>query len=120
MADKPNVSPFSRPPAPPKVFARPAVSASRPTMVSRPAGAVEAAENLPLGFMAGLVAAAIGAGQPDAGLVQADARALLLRRDPRGVSVLDRSRPLSRFPDVADKCFARWRLIRDLTALATR
>jgi hypothetical protein len=71
MAEEPIVSPFSRPPAP-KTFARPAParasalsrtsSAPRTIPAPRPAGPVEVAENLPLGFMAGLVAAAVGAG----------------------------------------------------------
>jgi len=59
MAEQPTVSPFSRPPAPPKVFSRPA---TRTVVASKPARPVEATENLPLGFMAGLAAAAIGAG----------------------------------------------------------
>ena len=61
MAEQPSVSPFSRPPAPPKVFSRPA-PAARTVIAPRPARPVEVAENLPLGFMAGLVAAGIGAG----------------------------------------------------------
>jgi hypothetical protein len=76
MADEPVVSPFSRPPAPPKTFSRqpappktftrpvtpnPTVT-SQPITVPKPAGPIEVAENLPLGFMAGLVAAVIGAG----------------------------------------------------------
>jgi hypothetical protein len=61
MAEQPTVSPFSRPPAPPKVFSRPSPTA-RTAVALRPARPVEAAENLPLGFMAGLAAAAIGAG----------------------------------------------------------
>jgi hypothetical protein len=59
MAEQPTVSPFSRPPTPPKVFSRPA---ARTLVASKPARPVAAAENLPLGFMAGLVAAAVGAG----------------------------------------------------------
>jgi hypothetical protein len=61
MAEQPTVSPFSRPPAPPKVFSRPA-PAARTVVARKPAAPVGAAENLPLGFMAGLVAAAVGAG----------------------------------------------------------
>jgi len=59
MAEQPTVSPFSRPPTPPKVFSRPAV---RTLVAPKPARPIAAAENLPLGFMAGLVAAAVGAG----------------------------------------------------------
>ena len=58
MAEQPTVSPFSRPPAPPKAFRRPAPIAR--TGANR-ARSVEP-ENLPLGFMAGLAAAAVGAG----------------------------------------------------------
>src|SRR5215813_3039562 len=61
MAEQPTVSPFSRPPAPPKVFSRPA-PAARNVVSRRTAAPLGAAENLPLGFMAGLVAAGIGAG----------------------------------------------------------
>jgi hypothetical protein len=60
MAEQPTVSPFSRPPAPPKVFARPAPIARTGAAANR-ASSVEP-ENLPLGFMAGLAAAAVGAG----------------------------------------------------------
>jgi hypothetical protein len=72
MADEPLVSPFSRPPAPPKVFTRPVTPSAiptpspiptpRPITAPKPAGPVEVGENLPMGFMAGLVAAAVGAG----------------------------------------------------------
>ena len=64
MADEPIASPFARPPAPPKVFARPAASAiatPRAVTAPKPAGPVEVRENLPVGFMAGLAAAGIGA-----------------------------------------------------------
>jgi len=61
MAEQPPISPFSRPPAPPKVFSR-AAPATRTVVARKPAGRVEVAENLPLGFMAGLLAAAVGAG----------------------------------------------------------
>src|SRR5262245_66169208 len=61
MAEQPTVTPFNRPPAPPKVFSRPA-PAVRTVVARKPAGPVEVAENLPLGFMAGLLAAAVGAG----------------------------------------------------------
>src|SRR5882672_10328355 len=69
---QPAVSPFSRPPAPSRTFTRPAPSrtaAAAPTrMIPAPAAApkparpVEVTENLPMGFMAGLIAAAVGAG----------------------------------------------------------
>src|SRR2546422_8431344 len=66
MADEPLVSPFSRPPAPPKTFTRPItpspIATPQPITAPKPAGPVEVVENLPMGFMAGLVAAAIGAG----------------------------------------------------------
>ena len=66
MADEPLVSPFSRPPAPPKTFTRPVTSSPiatpQPITAPKPAGPVEIVENLPMGFMAGLVAAAVGAG----------------------------------------------------------
>ena len=72
MADEPLVSPFSRPPAPPKVFTQPVtprpvptpgpIPTPRPITAPTPAGPVEVNENLPMGFMAGLVAAAVGAG----------------------------------------------------------
>jgi len=66
MADEPLVSPFSRPPAPPKTFTRPVTSSPiatpQPITAPKPAGPIEVVENLPMGFMAGLVAAAIGAG----------------------------------------------------------
>src|SRR5438046_4554102 len=66
MADEPLVSPFSRPPAPPKTFTRPVTSSPiatpPPITAPKPAGPVEIVENLPMGFMAGLVAAAVGAG----------------------------------------------------------
>jgi hypothetical protein len=61
MAEPPTVSPFRRPPAPPRAFSRPAL-APRTVAARKPVGAVDVAENLPLGFMAGLVAAAVGAG----------------------------------------------------------
>src|SRR5262249_53269232 len=61
MAEPPTVSPFSRPPAPWKTFSRPA-PAVRTVAAGTRAGSVEGAENLPLGFMAGLVAAVSGAG----------------------------------------------------------
>ena len=61
MAEQPTVSPFSRPPAPWKAVSRPA-PAMRTVAARKRAGSVEGAENLPLGFMAGLVAAAFGAG----------------------------------------------------------
>ena len=61
MAEETTVSPFSRPPAPPKVFSRP-TPAVRTVVARKPAGPMVAAENLPLGFMAGLIAAGIGAG----------------------------------------------------------
>jgi hypothetical protein len=60
MAEQPTVSPFSRPPAPPKVFSRP-TAAARTVAAANRAVSVEP-ENLPLGFMAGLAAAAVGAG----------------------------------------------------------
>jgi hypothetical protein len=60
MGEEPTVSPFSRPPAPPKVFSRPAATARTVAAANR-AGSAEP-ENLPLGFMAGLAAAAVGAG----------------------------------------------------------
>jgi hypothetical protein len=66
MSEQPIVSPFSRPPAPPRTFTRPApprpIAAPRPIVAPKPAGPVEMVENLPMGFMAGLVAAALGAG----------------------------------------------------------
>ena len=66
MADEPLVSPFSRPPAPPKTFTRPAtpspIATPQPITAPKPAGPIEVVENLPMGFMAGLVAAVIGAG----------------------------------------------------------
>ena len=66
MADEPLVSPFSRPPAPPKTFTRPVTSSPiatpQPITAPKPAGPIEVVENLPMGFMAGLVAAVIGAG----------------------------------------------------------
>ena len=66
MADEPLVSPFSRPPAPPKTFTRPAtpspIATPPPITAPKPAGPVEIVENLPMGFMAGLVPAAVGAG----------------------------------------------------------
>src|SRR6266446_4098932 len=66
MAEEPIASPFSRPPAAPKMFTRPVpprtVSPPRPITTPKPAGSVEVGENLPVGFMAGLVAAAVGAG----------------------------------------------------------
>jgi hypothetical protein len=61
MAETPTVSPFSRPPTPPRTFTRPA-SAPRTVTASKRLGSVEVGENLPLGFMAGLAAAAVGAG----------------------------------------------------------
>jgi hypothetical protein len=61
MAEQPTVSPFSRPPVSPKVCSRPAPTA-RTVLARKPAGPVAAAENLPLGFMAGLLAAGVGAG----------------------------------------------------------
>src|SRR5262249_40243730 len=61
MAEPSTVSPFSRPPAPWKTFSRPA-PAVRTVAAGTRAGSVEGAENLPLGFMAGLVAAFSGAG----------------------------------------------------------
>jgi len=69
-ADERLISPFSRPPAPPKVFTRPAtpvptaspIATPRPIAAPKPAGPVEVGENLAMGFMAGLVAAAVGAG----------------------------------------------------------
>jgi hypothetical protein len=62
MAKEPVTSPFSRPPAPPKTFARPVFTTSSRTITApKPAGPVEVGENLPLGFMAGLAAAAVGA-----------------------------------------------------------
>jgi hypothetical protein len=64
MPDEPIASHFSRP-APPRTFARPtsatASSAPRTITAPKPVGAIEVAENLPMGFMAGLVAAAVGA-----------------------------------------------------------
>jgi len=67
MAEQPTVSPFSRPlAAPPAVFTRPTpprtTSAPRTSVASKRARPVEVGENLPMGFMAGLVAAAVGAG----------------------------------------------------------
>jgi hypothetical protein len=63
MADQPIASPFSRPPTPPKTFARTvSTTSSRSITAPKPAGPVEVGENLPLGFMAGLAAAAVGAG----------------------------------------------------------
>src|SRR5438045_5880178 len=66
MADEQIVSPFSRPPAPPKTFTRPItpspIATPQPITAPKPAGPVAVVENLPMGFMAGLVAAAIGAG----------------------------------------------------------
>src|ERR671935_1035797 len=66
MADEQIVSPFSRPPAPPKTFTRPVtpnpIATPEPITAPKPAGPIEVTENLPMGFMAGLVAAAIGAG----------------------------------------------------------
>jgi hypothetical protein len=66
MADEPLVSPFSRPPAAPKTFTRPIapnpIAEPRQITAPKPAGPVEVTENLPMGFMAGLVAAAVGAG----------------------------------------------------------
>ena len=66
MADEPLVSPFSRPPAPPKTFTRPVTSSPiatpQPITAPKPAGPIEVVENLPMGFMAGLIAAAVGAG----------------------------------------------------------
>src|SRR5262249_19253377 len=60
MAEQPTVSPFSRPPAPPKVFSRRPATARTVATANR-AGSAEPG-NLPLGFMAGLAAAAVGAG----------------------------------------------------------
>jgi len=72
MADEPLVSPFSRPPTPPKALTRPVtpspvttpspIPTPRPITAPKPAGPVEVSENLSMGFMAGLVAAAVGAG----------------------------------------------------------
>jgi hypothetical protein len=66
MADEQIVSPFNRPPAPPKTFTRPVMPSPivtpSPITAPKPAGPVEVVENLPMGFMAGLVAAAFGAG----------------------------------------------------------
>ena len=63
MADEEKPSPFARTLPPPteggpSPFARPAPA--RPA--ARPAAAAQGGENLPMGFMAGLVAAAVGAG----------------------------------------------------------
>ena len=58
-------SPFSRPAAPPKAFTRPVPrTASAPRTIAAPKSPrpIEIRENLPIGFMAGLVAAAVGAG----------------------------------------------------------
>src|SRR2546421_9964443 len=66
MSEQPAVSPFSRPPAAPNSFTRPVsprtAAAPRTVTPPKPARPVEVTENLPMGFMAGLVAAAIGAG----------------------------------------------------------
>jgi hypothetical protein len=66
MADEPLVSPFSRPPASPRSLTRPVtpnpIATPQPITAPKPAGPVEVIENLPMGFMAGFVAAAIGAG----------------------------------------------------------
>jgi len=63
MPDEPIISHFSRPPAPPKNFTRPAATSARWTVAApKPVKPVVVApENLPLGFMAGLAAAAVGA-----------------------------------------------------------
>src|SRR2546427_8061086 len=66
MSEQPAVSPFSRPPAAPNSFTRPVsprtAAAPRTVTPPKPARPVEVGENLPMGFMAGLVAAAVGAG----------------------------------------------------------
>jgi hypothetical protein len=77
MTEEPGVSPFSRRPAAPSAaapsaFTRPApprtaaaprtITPPRTVRPPKPARPVEVGENLPLGFMAGLVAAAIGGG----------------------------------------------------------
>src|SRR3989442_15762390 len=74
MAEQPAVSPFSRPPMPPRsTFTRPAPARTVPVptkMIAplprvaapKPARPVEVVESLPMGFMAGLVAPAPGAG----------------------------------------------------------
>jgi len=66
MPDQPAVSPFSRGPAAPRTFTRPvpprAAAAPRTVAAPKPARPVEVGESLPMGFMAGLVAAAVGAG----------------------------------------------------------
>jgi hypothetical protein len=58
MPDEPIASHFSRPPAPLRTFT--VASPPRP-MAPKPLGPIEVGENLPMGFMAGLVAAAVGA-----------------------------------------------------------
>src|SRR2546421_5738806 len=66
MSEQPAVSLFSRPPAALRAFTGPVpprtAAAPRTVTAPKPAGPIEVVENLPMGFMAGLVAAAIGAG----------------------------------------------------------
>ena len=66
MSEQPAVSPFSRPPAAPRAFTGPVpprtAAAPRTVTPPKPARPAEVGENLPMGFMAGLVAAAVGAG----------------------------------------------------------
>src|SRR2546421_6464728 len=66
MSEQPAVSLFSRPPAALRAFTGPVpprtAAAPRTVTPPKPARPAEVGENLPVGFMAGLVAAAIGAG----------------------------------------------------------
>jgi hypothetical protein len=60
MANDPSRSPFSRPPSPPVIVASPAA----PVTVAPPSRTTSAVDeqNLPMGVLAGLAAAAVGAG----------------------------------------------------------
>ena len=66
MSEQPAVSPFSRPPTALRAFTGPVpprtAAAPRTVTPPKPARPAEVGENLPMGFMAGLVAAAVGAG----------------------------------------------------------
>src|SRR5438552_7399952 len=66
MSEPPAVSPLSRPPAALRAFTGPVpprtAAAPRTVTPPKPARPAEVGENLPMGFMAGLVAAAVGAG----------------------------------------------------------